>query len=132
MEILNALERFESSDHPDRALVLRESLVILNKVLAPIVPHIAHVLWSKLGETESLLDATWPSVDDKALKSAHAELVVQINGKLRSQIRIPANSTREEIEKAALHDDKTRMFIEGKSVKKIVLVPGRLVNIVLA
>ncbi|MCY4148895.1 MAG: leucine--tRNA ligase [Gammaproteobacteria bacterium] len=132
MEILNALERFEVLGQPDRARALRESLVILNKVLAPIVPHIAHVLWGKLGEPESLLDACWPSVDNEALKSACVELVVQVNGKLRSQIRVPTNSSRVEIEQAALDDSKTCRFIEGKDVKRIILVPGRLVNIVVA
>ncbi|MCY4051750.1 MAG: leucine--tRNA ligase [Gammaproteobacteria bacterium] len=130
MEILNAIERLEVSDHPDRAKVLRESLLILNKVLAPIVPHIAHVLWEKLGESESLLDTCWPKVDSNALKSQHAELVVQVNGKLRSQIRIAANSTQDQIKQAALQDEKAGKFIEGKDVKKIIVVPGRLVNIV--
>ncbi len=130
MEILNAIERFEVSDRPDRAKVLRESLLILNKVLAPIVPHIAHVLWDKLGESESLLDTSWPEVDSEALKSLHFELVVQVNGKLRSQIRIQANSTQDEIKQVALNDKKIGRFIEGKDVRKIIVVPGRLVNIV--
>ncbi len=130
MEILNALERFEVSGRPDRAKTLRESLVILNKVLAPIVPHIAHVLWDRLGESESLLDAGWPDVDKEALKSAYIELVVQVNGKLRSQIQVPTNSSQDEIEQVALNDNKTSKFVEGKDIRKIILVPGRLINIV--
>lgn len=130
MEILNILERFEVSGHPCRAHVLREGLVVLNKVLAPIVPHIAHVLWSTLGESGSLLDAAWPAVDGSALKTAHIELVVQVNGKLRSQIRVLAESGKADIEQVALNDEKVKKFIQGKEVKRVVLVPGRLINVV--
>ena len=130
MEILNALEHFEISDQPDRAKALRESLLILNKILAPMAPHIAHVLWNKLGESESLLDAPWPSLDSEALKSADMELVIQVNGKLRSQISVSASSSETEIENIALNDEKVRKLIDGKQTKRIILVPGRLVNIV--
>ncbi|MXZ81355.1 MAG: leucine--tRNA ligase [Gammaproteobacteria bacterium] len=130
MEILNALERFEVSGEADRAMVLRESLVILNKVLAPIVPHIAHVLWERLEEPGYILDAPWPAVDSRALESAHIQLVIQVNGKLRSQIRVLADCAREDVEKAALEDEKARKFIEGKTVHRVILVPGKLINIV--
>jgi leucyl-tRNA synthetase len=109
---------------------MRESLVVLNKVLAPIAPHIAHELWQHIGESGDVIDAGWPAVDTNALKSDTLKLVIQVNGKLRSEIEVATSSSREEIETAALQDPKALRFIDGKPVRKVIIVPGKLVNIV--
>ncbi len=130
MELLNALDRFDAGKNADCACVMRESLVILNKVLSPIAPHIAHELWQQIGESGDVIDAGWPAVDTNALKSDTLKLVIQVNGKLRSEIEVATSSSREEIETAALQDAKALKFIDGKPVRKVIIVPGKLVNIV--
>ena len=99
-------------------------------LLSPIVPHIATALWSGLRPGTELIDQPWPAVDPLALVQDQIELVVQVSGKLRGHIRVPSNATREQIEAAALADESVRKFIDGKAPKKVVVVPGRLVNIV--
>lgn len=130
MELLNALDKFEPEKSADGAAVLRESIIILNKVLSPIAPHITHHLWHELGESGDIIDATWPSVDPEALSSDTLRLVIQVNGKLRSEIEVAVASSKQEIEAQAIADEKTQQHIAGKPVKKIIVVPGKLVNIV--
>jgi leucyl-tRNA synthetase len=130
MELLNALDKFDASRNSDSANTMRESIVMLNKVLSPVVPHIAHSLWHQLGEEGDVIDASWPIVDPDALVSDTVKMVIQVNGKLRSEIEVPASTSREEIEAMALIDDKAFRFIEDKPVRKIIVVPGKLVNIV--
>ncbi|NKB76906.1 MAG: leucine--tRNA ligase [Gammaproteobacteria bacterium] len=131
MELLNGLDKYDHRQHPDGSLALREALVILNKVLAPIAPHIAHQLWQDMGESGEVIDAPWPKVDKGALVSDTVVLVIQVNGKLRSEIEVANSCGKDEIEKIALADEKVQKFIEGKPVKKIIVVPGRLVNLVI-
>ncbi len=130
MELLNALERFDATRNPDCAAVMRESMLVLNKVLAPITPHVAHVLWSKMGEDGEILDARWPVVDTRAIDTESLNLILQVNGRNRSQICISAGSDREMIEQAALADSRILKHIQNKPVRKIIIVPGKLVNIV--
>ena len=130
MELVNVLDRFDPSGSPDRAAVLREALEILSRVLAPIAPHIAHRLWRDLGCEGDVIDAPWPVVDPAALVKETIKLVVQVNGKLRGGIEVPAEASREEIETAALADPGVRRHTEGKTVRRVIVVPGRLVNIV--
>ena len=135
MELLNALEKFvlekfAAETNPDCAAVLRESLIILNKVLAPITPHIAHRLWHDLGEAGDVIDACWPNVDDEALKRDTLKLMIQVNGKLRSEIDVSISSSKQEIEMRAIADEKTQQYIADKPIKKMIVVPGKLVNIV--
>ncbi len=130
MELLNALDRFDPAANEDCALALREGLVILNKVLAPVTPHIAHRLWRDLGEDGDVIDASWPAVDEAALVSDRIRLAVQVNGKLRAQIDIPADSDRTAIEAAARAEPGVRKHTDGKTVHRIIVVPGRLVNVV--
>jgi leucyl-tRNA synthetase len=113
--------------------VVKEGLSILVRVMHPVVPHVAHCMWEDLGYTREhgdLLDAPWPKVDEAALKADVIELMLQVNGKLRGSIQVPADASKEEIEKLALASPITQKFIEGKPAKKVVVVPGRLVNIV--
>jgi leucyl-tRNA synthetase len=133
MKLLNALEAAPLSATPADAAALREGLGILLRVLYPAAPHIAHVLWEELGYAQVhgvLLDAPWPEVDASALVQDEIELMLQVNGKLRGSIRLPANATRHAIETAALHSPDFIRFAEGKHAKKVVVVPGRLVNVV--
>ena len=130
MELFNYLEKFDAGANEHRTTALRESVVMLNKILSPIAPHISHRLWHELGEDGDVIDARWPVVDSEALKSDRVKLVIQVNGKLRSEMEVPVSSTREEIESMALQDPRVQKFIQGKNIRKMILVPGRLVNIV--
>lgn len=100
------------------------------KLLSPIVPHVAEELWEKLGHEETITYEAWPTFDEEKLSDNEVEIVVQINGKVRAKIRMSTDATREEMEKAALDDAKIAAAIEGKTVRKVIAVPGKLVNIV--
>jgi leucyl-tRNA synthetase len=133
MKMLNALEDARLGDAAADAAVLKESLGILLRTLYPIAPHITHALWTELGfvrEYGDLLDAPWPSADEDALKQDEIDLVVQVNGKLRSQIRVPVQADRAATEAAVLADATVQKFIAGAPVKKLIVVPGKLVNVV--
>jgi len=110
--------------------VVSESLGILLRILAPIIPHVVQHLWRDLGYGADILDSGWPEVDESALVRAVVELVVQVNGKLRSRISVAADADREQIEAAATGDENVARFISGKVVRKIIIVPGKLVNVV--
>ena len=130
MKMLNALEGAKLDAGP----VLRESMSILLRTLYPMAPHITHVLWEQLGfaaKQGELLDAPWPETDPSALVQDEIELVVQVNGKLRSSIRVPSGAGRGVIEAAALGDAQVRKFVAGQVVKKTIIVPGKLVNVVI-
>ncbi|QPF76219.1 leucine--tRNA ligase [Roseateles sp. DAIF2] len=130
MKLLNALEGFKAAGQ-DAAV--REGFSVLLRVLYPACPHIAHTLWVDLGfaaELGDLLDAPWPAVDEAALVQDEIELMLQVNGKLRGAIKVPAAADKAAIEAAALANEKFAEFSEGKAPKKVVIVPGRLVNIV--
>ena len=130
MELLNALEKFDQQKNSHCLQCFKESLIIINKVLAPIVPHIAHEIWHQLGQAGDIIDAPWPQLDSEALKSDTLNMVIQINGKLRSEIEVAATSSKQEIEHAALADSKAQKYIDGQAVKKVIVVPGKLINIV--
>ena len=131
MESFNSLERFDPGSDPVRIAVMREVLGILIRVLAPITPHLSHVLWQELKMPGELLDAPWPKVDEGALVSATQVLVVQVNGKLRSQVEVAPDADEAVIREAALADDKVARHVGDKPVRKIIVVPGKLVNIVI-
>ncbi|AVS79286.1 leucine--tRNA ligase [Paracidovorax avenae] len=134
MKMLNALEDFKSTDAPGGLVALIEGFGILLRVLYPATPHIAHGLWSSLGYANALgdlLDAPWPQVDAGALVQDEIELVLQINGKLRGAIRVPAGADKAEIERIALASEDFHKHAAGAAPKKVVVVPGRLVNVVI-
>ena len=129
MKLLNALEAHASDD----AASLREGFGILLRALYPVCPHTTWVLWGELGydrELGTLLDAPWPAVDERALVQDEIELALQINGKLRGTIRVPAKAGKAAIEAAALATPEFARFADGAPVKRVIVVPGRLVNIV--
>ncbi len=133
MKMLNALEGvLKSGGEPGPAnAVLREGLSILLRVLSPITPHIAHQLWRDLGYGTDILAAPWPEPDAAALIEDEIELVVQVNGKKRGDVRVPRDAGKAAIEAAVLAHPEAQKFIAGQPVKKIVIVPGRLVNVVI-
>jgi len=99
-------------------------------VLYPVTPHVCYALWRELGYAGDIATAPWPEVDKAALESDEIELVLQVNGKLRGHVRVPKAAGREQIEQLALAHEAVSRFAEGKPVKKVVVVPGRLVNVV--
>jgi leucyl-tRNA synthetase len=129
MTLMNVLEKAPQATAQDRAL-LQEGLECVALLLAPITPHISHQLWLELGHTDAVIDATWPTVDESALVQDSLTLVIQVNGKLRGQIEVPASASREEIETSARNNENVQRFTEGLSIRKVIVVPGKLVNIV--
>ena len=131
MEMINALSRTELHDKNDHAL-MREGIETATLLLSPIVPHVTDALWIALGHAEPLVDATWPKSDPAALEQSESEMVIQVNGKLRSKIMVAKDTEQKEIEKLALADEKVKQHTEGKTVRKVIVIPGRLVNIVVS
>ncbi len=130
MELLNEVTR-----HADRSRALglaveREALEAAILLLAPIVPHISHTLWKALGHTEPVIDVRWPVVDESALVRTSITIVGQVNGKVRAKIDVPAKADKETLERIALSHENVQKFIEGKMIRKVIVVPGKLVNVV--
>jgi len=133
MKILNALEDFKGTGDEGADVVLAEGFGILLRVLYPVTPHLTHALWTELDFVAShgeLLDAPWPKVDEKALEQDEIELVLQVNGKHRGSVAVPAGASKEEIERLALASEAFAKFGGGATPKKVIVVPGRLVNVV--
>ncbi|HTY02229.1 MAG TPA: leucine--tRNA ligase [Rhodocyclaceae bacterium] len=124
MKMLNALEKAAGDAHE------REGFSILLRVLSPVTPHICHTLWQELGFGDDILAAPWPEPLAEALVQDEIELVLQVNGKTRGAVRVPAGADRAAIEAAAVASESAQKFMEGRPAKKVVVVPGRLVNIV--
>ncbi|MDR2015304.1 MAG: leucine--tRNA ligase [Azoarcus sp.] len=130
MKILNALEKLPCTDDPSRKVAC-EGFSILLRLLSPVTPHIAHALWQECGFGDDILTAPWPEPEPDALAQDEIELMLQINGKLRGSLRVAADAPGSVIETAALATEPAQKFMEGKPAKKVVVVPGRLVNIVI-
>jgi len=133
MKMLNALEGFKATDTADGQIALIEGFGILLRSLYPATPHLAHALWAELGyagQLGDLLDAPWPKVDASALVQDEIELMLQVNGKLRGSIKVSPQADKAAIEAAALASEDFAKFSEGKAPKKVIIVPGRLVNLV--
>ena len=132
MKLLNALEGAHKLETEDvaRGPIVRDGYSILLRLLSPITPHIAHHLWRELGFGADILAAPWPEHDEAALIEDEIELVVQVNGKKRGDVRVPRDADRQAIEQLVLANANVRKFVEGQAIKKVVVVPGRLVNVV--
>ena len=133
MKMLNALEDFADDGSAGSQAALREGLGILLRAIYPATPHLTHALWGDLGysaELGDLLDAPWPKADEAALQQDEIELVLQINGKLRGAIVVPAAASREQIERIAIDSEVFQKLAGGQAIKKVVIVAGRLVNVV--
>ena len=133
MKMINALESFKGMETADGQIAAIESFGILLRVLYPATPHLTHMLWKELGYANKqgdLLDASWPEVDPKALVQDELELMLQVNGKLRGSILVPASADKAQIEAIAVANEDALKFTNGAAPKKVIVVPGRLVNIV--
>jgi leucyl-tRNA synthetase len=129
MELLNTIQSAEP-DTPQYGAVMKEALESVVLLLAPFVPHITEELWQRLGNATPLSLTAWPEYDRGAIVDEEVLVVVQVNGKLRSRVTVPAGTGEEELKAAALADEKVLPFLAGKEVRKVVCVPGKLVNIV--
>ena len=129
MELSNAISRFVDDSEQGRA-VTREALTAAVQLLAPIVPHITHQLWQDLGNSSSLLDVAWPTVDETAMTRANVQMVVQVNGKVRAKINVPADAEESVVLHTALADEGVQRHMGGKTIRKQIVVPNKLVNIV--
>ncbi|MGB1799449.1 MAG: leucine--tRNA ligase [Gammaproteobacteria bacterium] len=129
MEMMNALSKANIESENDHA-IMHEGIETATLLLSPIVPHITDAIWIALGHEEELINAKWPKSDPEALEQSEIKMVIQVNGKLSSDITVDKNADKEQIEALALEDEKIKRKIEGKTVRKIIVIPGRLVNIV--
>jgi len=129
MTMVNGLSRLDP-DAPGAPAVLGEGVSIVLRLLAPIAPHVTHHLWRELGFGDDILDAGWPAVDEAALKQDSIEYVVQVNGKVRAKVQVPADADKAAIEAAALANENVQRFVEGATVRKVIVVPNKLVNVV--
>jgi leucyl-tRNA synthetase len=128
MELMNGLAKFEDETGQGRA-VRQEALELIVQMLAPIVPHVCHVLWQELGHTDALIDRAWPKPDPAALVEDSIEIVVQVNGKLRGRVTVDANASEAQITTAALADPHVQKWVEDKPVRRVI-VRGKLINVV--
>ena len=129
MELLNEVNRYSGDAKEDR-LVKFEALRSAILMLSPVIPHVCHTLWLGMGNNDAVIDARWPRLDESALQKDELELVVQVNGKLRGRITVAVDATREACEATALADENVSRHIDGKTVRKVIVVPEKLVNIV--
>jgi len=128
MTMVNVLNKLE--DAPASAALLREGVGIVLRLLSPIAPHITHAMWRELGFGEDIHHAGWPAVDESALVSESIEYVVQVNGKMRGKVQVAADADRHSVERTARDNENVRRFTEGLTVRKVIVVPNKLVNIV--
>ena len=129
MELMNTLAKFNDSSPQGRAVV-QEALEQIVLMLSPIVPHVCHTLWHELGHQDAIIDHPWPKPDPAALQQDTIEVVVQVNGKLRSRIAIAAKASEADARAAALADENVIRWVEDKPVRKFIYVPGKLINVV--
>jgi leucyl-tRNA synthetase len=136
MTMVNVLHKLPADTPPSplkgAQAVFREGLTLVLQLLAPIAPHVSHYLWRELGFGEDILQAGWPAVDEAALEQDSIEYVVQVNGKVRGKIQVPTTAERAEIEAAALGNENVARHLEDKTLRKVILVPEKLVNLVVA
>ena len=131
MELLNAVSKYaEANTNEIDKAVMQEALEISIAMLAPVVPHFCHALWSYLGGEGAVMDAAWPEVDRSALVQDTMTMVIQVNGKLRSKLEVAKDTSKEQLEALALADGTVQKFIAELTVRKIIVVPGKLINVV--
>ena len=135
MELTNVMYKVKqqvSAGEKQSLAVLKQGLETIVVLLNPFVPHLTEDIWAGLRKTESLVDHPWLTFSEEAAAEEKVTIAVQVNGKVRSLIEAPADISREDMEQSALNDDKIRKWTEGKTVRKVVVVPGKLVNIVVS
>jgi len=130
MELVNHLYLMNEPTDKTSLKVLKEAFEILVITLSPFAPHICEEMWEIIGNEKGIVKVSWPKWDESALKQDEVTIVVQINGKIRNKIQIPSDSTEDQVKQIALDDEKIKKFIDGKEVKRVIIVPQKLVNIV--
>jgi leucyl-tRNA synthetase len=130
MELINTLSKF--TDESDNGKAIRqEVLEAIVLMLSPMVPHICHQLWLDLGHDNAVVNEQWVAFDESALVQDSLDYMIQVNGKLRSKISVSASASKDDIQAAALNDEHILHFIDGQLIKKVIVVPNKLVNIVI-
>lgn len=129
MELLNSLQKAPQSSVQDKA-VLREAIESVVLLLNPIAPHMCHVLWHDLGHKNDIETAPWPVVDESALVEDEKLIIVQVNGKVRSKITVAADASQEEVQALGLAQENVQQFVDGKTIRKVIYIAGKLLNIV--
>jgi leucyl-tRNA synthetase len=129
MELLNSVYEYVDKETPD-LFVIKEVLDRMTLLLSPFSPHLAEEVWQILGHEEMLVNASWPRFDPELASEEEVQIVVQVNGKVRSKFNAPVDISEESLEKRALENERIMTFLEGKTVRKVIVVPGKLVNIV--
>ncbi|XOV78536.1 MAG: leucine--tRNA ligase [Aestuariibacter sp.] len=129
MELLNNVQKAASDTAQDRA-VIHEALMTMTQMLNPITPHLSHVLWKAFGQQQDVEFSGWPVADESAMVEEEKLIVVQVNGKLRSKITVSASADQETVQEIAMTQENVQSFTEGKTVRKVIYVPGKLLNIV--
>jgi leucyl-tRNA synthetase len=130
MELMNEVNRCADRSTPETLAVEREAIEAAVILLAPVAPHICHSLWLALGHSSNVIDQAWPSVDKAALVKASVVVVIQVNGKVRSKLDVPNGISKEDMEALALNDSNVKKFTEGTTIRKVIVIPNKLVNIV--
>ena len=129
MELVNEMYKYKETDNVNVGL-LGKATKDLILILSPFVPHICEEMWEHIGQTESVSTMRWPEFDENALVKDTVEIVVQINGKVKEKLIVDANADKQALEKIALENEKVQSMLEGKSIVKVIAVPGRLINVV--
>lgn len=129
MELMNRITKQDYSDPTTRAIGY-ESMQAIVLMLSPITPHICHILWQELGNESSLETTDWPKADPAAMVEANKLIIVQVNGKLRAKLTVPADADQEQVQEQAMVDENVHRFTDGKTIRKVIFVPGKLLNIV--
>jgi leucyl-tRNA synthetase len=131
MELMNAIDHLRIADDSSESarIVFRDAIENVILLISPFAPHIAEELWVELGHDAGIMKADWPAVNEEALKRDEIGMAVQVNGKVRDQIKVSASATTDEIESIALTAEKVQPWVDGKTIRKVIVVPGRLVNI---
>jgi len=131
MELMNAVDHLRIADDSSESakIVFRDAIENIVLLISPFAPHIAEELWVELGHDAGIMKADWPVVNEEALQRDEIGMAVQVNGKVRDQITVSTSASKEEIEAIALAAEKIQPWLEGKTVRKVIVVPGRLVNI---
>jgi leucyl-tRNA synthetase len=132
MELVNTVQTFEPKNAPSSASLLKEAMESIIRLLAPFVPHFAEEVWEGLGHEGGIDSAGWPAYDTTAILEEEMLIVVQVNGKLRGKVTVPAMAAENDVKDEALADGRVLPFIEGKTVRKVIYVPGKLINIVVS
>jgi len=130
MELLNALQKFKVSTEIDKR-IMQEGLELLVLMLSPITPHITHELWYLLGHEAAVVNEQWPIVDENALVRNTIDIVIQVNGKVRGHITVPLSTDQDTLKQMALSEENVQKHLEGKPVKKVIIVPNKLINVVI-